>query len=353
MMQPFYSSHDFYAVDNKDQIYKWLAKTESDTVSRNSVVAADITPSGMIHIKPILLLFNRYEMSYVNGWDGNKVKVADGYIMAPRMGAGQKEDDNSFTGVIMGVKQQNVDSKENQRIGLFGFNHGEQSMFLNSRDGSAIFGLSGSGQITIDPSTKKGLLYSGNYWKDYNSSDGKPKNYSKSNENGAGMLIDLTTPEIKFGSGKFLVTPEGEMTAQGGGHIARWDITDYTIESNVTASQGKLVLHSGIYEDDNGNTQYGYGYIYSGHHSYFGSYSKGFYLSHAGLSVCNGNRSRLELSTDGDPVIYSGSHSTVDSNAQGFYLGQDGLSISGRYYDNATDPDHRHPITSKIAIFLC
>ena len=124
----------------------------------------------------------------------------------------------------------------------------------------------------------------------------------------------------------------------------------YTIESNVTASQGKLVLHSGIYEDDNGNTQYGYGYIYSGHHSYFGSYSKGFYLSHAGLSVCNGNRSRLELSTDGDPVIYSGSHSTVDSNAQGFYLGQDGLSISGRYYDNATDPDHRHPITSKIAI---
>ena len=38
------------------------------------------------------------------------------------------------------------------------------------------------------------------------------------------MLIDFSTPEIKFGSGKFKVSPEGHIHAAGGGDIAGWQL---------------------------------------------------------------------------------------------------------------------------------
>ena len=40
------------------------------------------------------------------------------------------------------------------------------------------------------------------------------------------MIIDLSTPQIGFGSGNFTVTKEGYITARGGGHIAGWSILD-------------------------------------------------------------------------------------------------------------------------------
>lgn len=208
---------------------------------------ADLPESGpgMILIKPIVTILNRYEMSNINGWDGNKLKMTDGYLLAPQIGAGKKSSTGLFTGVVMGVKQLKPNSNENQRIGMFGFNDGIQSLFLNAEDGSAIFGLPGKGQITIDPRMEKGLLYSGNYWRDYNTKDGKPKSYSNSNLNGQGMLIDLTTPEIRFGNGNFIVTKDGYVTAKGGGSIAGWRIGNSELYSNVTKGDGRLTLDSG------------------------------------------------------------------------------------------------------------
>ena len=339
---PFYCSSDIYVAgyDKKTETlvnYKWLEKSTHLDPTRDEEATAKNLSAGMIHIKPILTLFNRHGLANINGWDGNKLKIADGYLIAPQVGAGIKSDDNVFTGVIMGVKQVQPNSDRNQRIGMFGYYKGIQSFFLNSEDGSAIFGLPGAGQIIIDPKTNEGMLYSSNYWKNYSEKDGKPSSYEKSNWNEQGMLINLTKPEIRYGNGNFVVTESGHATIAGGGHIAGWKITDTTIESDITAANGKLVLDSGATVDEtldeNGNKvyHYNYGKIYCGRHNELGVNKKGFYLGFNGFSINNGNRSGLIFDMNDYPKIYSNQHETInDVSTSGFHLSQDGLCISNR-----------------------
>ena len=177
-------------------------------------------------------MLNKYGNAAINGWDGNSVSVDEngsGVILAPQVGAGQKESDNSFTGMLMGKVKES--GKSETEVGLFGYNFGVRSLFLNSKDGSAIFGKYGKGQMIIDPAADQALLYSTNYWKNYKS-DGKPTTYSSSNENGEGMLIDLTTPQIKWGNENFSVDKDGHVIAKGGGSIAGWEINDTQIFKN-------------------------------------------------------------------------------------------------------------------------
>lgn len=322
---------------------------------------ADVPTTGasLVFVKPVLTLFNRYEMSNINGWDGNKLKVTDGYLLAPQVGAGIKNN-GLFTGIVIGVKQIKPNSNEDQRIGMFGFRGGIQSIFLNAEDGSAIFGTPGKGQITIDPLRDKGLLYSGNYWKDYNAKDGKPKSYSNSNLNHEGMLIDLTTPEIRFGNGNFVVDSSGHITAAGGGHIAGWKITDTTIESDVAAANGKMTIDSGATcagIDANGNKIYTYGQakIYSGTHSTLNSNSAGFYLSNDGLSI--GPSFRINTSgsfyigynatTFGCTNLNDPKNYTISGNANSIYIGIEGIRLGQNFaVDDEGNIVTRHLIVS-------
>ena len=363
--------------------------------------------------KPIVFTYNRYEMSFLNGWDGNKLETGDGYIIAPQVGAGIKNNDNSFTGIVLGVKQIK-ERDSNSKVGLFGYNYGIQTLFLNARDGSATFGRAGSGQIIIEPK-QEAIIKSGNYNEDTNrylyeelypqptswrenpaelgyyeygydstqaiytyihTTDNYPNSnktyYKKINDKG-GMLINLTKPEIRFGTGNFIVSKEGHITAKGGGNIAGWNINDTQIyknnlyidsgtEKTTTNTQGQQVSYTsyGIYSgtssssvhDTISSTKSGFylgpsglsisnstrsrielnvsgdPVIYSGNHYQLSETTKGFYLSQDGLSISNGSQSRIELNTSGNPVIYSGSHNQLSETVRGFYLGQDGLSIS-------------------------
>jgi len=326
------------------------------------------------HYKPILFLYNRYELDFINNWDGNKLELGDGYLIAPQMGAGIKDSVNRFTGIVMGVKQ----VKEGTRgdIGLFGYNEGIQSIFLNAKTGSATFGQRGEGQIIFEPSAKQAIIKSGNY------NDGNKEIYVRVYPNGgnpaelayfeyvydptqekydyilstdthvnsnkayyqktsekAGMLIDLSTPEIKFGTGNFKVTKEGHITAKGGGEIAGWTINDTQIFKN------KIYIDSGtVKEKDDGTTYttfgfYGSPFSASGIHDTLDSTAKGFYLGTDGLSIVGSyseyvygqhytRTSKFQINTNGNPKIFSGGHETLDSKLKGFYLGQDGFSIS-------------------------
>ena len=90
---------------------------------------------------PFYFSLNTHELASLNGWDGNSVAIDDenGYILAPQMGAGIKDDaDNTFTGIVMGIEQK---SQQNNEIGLFGYNHGRRSIFLDAKTGNATFGL--------------------------------------------------------------------------------------------------------------------------------------------------------------------------------------------------------------------
>ena len=63
--------------------------------------------------------------------------------------------------MLMGsVKEAGKNKKD---IGMFGYNFGERTMFLNAEDGSAIFGKKGPGQIILDPAAEKAMLYSSAY----------------------------------------------------------------------------------------------------------------------------------------------------------------------------------------------
>ena len=194
---------------------------------------------------PIYMLINRYNNAALNDWDGNSIDLGEnnGTILAPQIGAGKKDQNtNTFTGVVMGVEK----IGENQQIGLFGYESGQRSIFLDSQTGKAEFGKQGEGKIVIDPRNSHAQIYSGNYQVAELNQDGSVKTA------GAGMLIDLTEPYIDFGSGDFKVNSDGHITARGGGTIAGWNISN----TALTSPNGKLKLENTNinFKDSSNNT---------------------------------------------------------------------------------------------------
>ena len=150
-----------------------------DGVCVNSAIVCNYYRNGNVigRIRvPIHFLLNRYGLAQINDWDGNSVQIDNdgGFILSPQMGAGSKNSSNQFTGVLMGEVRTAGKSRSN--TGLFGYDKGVRSFFLNSQNGSALFGKQGNGQIIIDPTVNRALIYSGNFWKDsyYDSETGLP-----------------------------------------------------------------------------------------------------------------------------------------------------------------------------------
>lgn len=268
--------------------------------------------AAIIHVKPIVMTINRYGNSYINGWDGNKLYIDEEngqYLFAPQVGAGYK-DDGRFTGMLMGLRGSNgVD--EQTDVGLFGYNKGQQSIFLNARDGSATFGVSGAGQIKIEPGSDTARLYSGNYKKPVRDGNGNIL------EEGAGMEIDLTDPHIYYGNENFKVDKDGVLSAQegdiGGWIIGRND-KDSGSGGNILSSPRDVQtttsrpLDQTIFLDPN---------VIKNEDGTF--------------SIANTSRR---------PSIYTGGHKNLNNLTEGFYFGPDGLSI-GKYfkvtYDNGLE----------------
>lgn len=106
-------------------------------------------PEAEIYI-PIYISLNTYGLASLNAWDGNHIEINedDNYILAPQVGAGVKDNDNKFTGVVIGKAQQydhlksdgTIDT-EQQSVGLLGYSHGKQSILLDAETGNATFGL--------------------------------------------------------------------------------------------------------------------------------------------------------------------------------------------------------------------
>lgn len=106
----------------------------------NNMVVAEIDDAVEIRV-PIHMSLNTFGLASLNQWDGNHVEINEdsNYIMAPQIGAGLKDNNNRFTGVVMGTAQ--TYDQQDPQVGLLGYVKGEQSMFLDAEDGSASFGL--------------------------------------------------------------------------------------------------------------------------------------------------------------------------------------------------------------------
>ena len=90
---------------------------------------------------PIHMSLNTFGLASLNAWDGNHIEInEDGnYIVAPQIGAGVKDENNRFTGIVMGTAK-TYDQNE-ASVGLLGYSKGKQSIWLDADTGNAIFGL--------------------------------------------------------------------------------------------------------------------------------------------------------------------------------------------------------------------
>lgn len=163
-------------------------------------------------IHPIIMYLDTYSNEAINGWDGTALDTGDGeYIFAPQVGAGTKDSQNRFTGVVMGK-----DSGQD-KVGLYGYQEGVNTFGL-MEDGTAFFGASsGGGRIEING--KSGSIKGGGGG---NNSTGMTINFADLNPGN-------NTTAIKIGGGVFEVTYDGTLKA-----------TSATIEGQIFAQSGKI-----------------------------------------------------------------------------------------------------------------
>lgn len=133
-------------------------------------------------VQPIIITQNRYASSTLNDWNGSlTIDEKNGTILSTAVGAGKKETDNSFSGVLMGDigRGMNFDSDNMSGLGVYGFHYGDQSFCL-SVDGTAFFGKAGRGRIHFDGNS--GTIASASY---------EAVRRNPDIESSAGMMIDL------------------------------------------------------------------------------------------------------------------------------------------------------------------
>ena len=111
--------------------------------------------------QPLLILKNKFPNSLINKWNENLlIDEENNTIMSAMMAAGTKDEENKFSGVLMGAIQGKSEGALAQH-GLYGYQAGEQS-FAFKEDGTAFIGKSGKGRIEFDgnKSTIKSSGYS-------------------------------------------------------------------------------------------------------------------------------------------------------------------------------------------------
>lgn len=138
--------------------------------------------SNVVWSQPILVIQNKYPSAMVNKWDGQlNIDDNNNFIGVAQIAAGKKEDNNTFTGVLMGsFGDGKADSSLSKNTGVYGYYQGKQVYALKD-DGTATFGKSGNGQIEIKGDS--GKIKSAGY------------------DNGNGLLIDLKESQIDGQSG--------------------------------------------------------------------------------------------------------------------------------------------------------
>lgn len=185
--------------------------------------------------QPILIMQSRYDFAMLNDWDGTLTLDKDnGTILSTMLGAGRKNSDNSFSGVLIGDIKRGTDQQSASSLtGVYGLQDGRISYSL-TEDGKATLGANGNGQIIIDGS--KSLI--------------KTKGYDTTGC--SGMKIDLDTGllDIRNNSHKSLVhlsagldknnandDPYFLVQTQDGNQLIKIADTEYFLQSNKYSAQ--------------------------------------------------------------------------------------------------------------------
>ena len=143
--------------------------------------------NNIVWTQPIIITQNNYASSTLNEWNGEfEINEANGTILSTMVGAGRKNVDNQFEGVLMGdiEKGANFDSDNASGLGIYGFHQGNQSFYFGI-DGKAFLGKAGRGRINFDGNS--GTISSASY----QSQRVKKEDGTYEHHDTAGMLIDL------------------------------------------------------------------------------------------------------------------------------------------------------------------
>ena len=139
----------------------------------DSISIACKVDNEVIFVLPLYIYKRVYDSKLLNSWDGSlTLNKNDGIILSTMMGAGYKDDENRFTGVLMGDVSIADESPESSitefrpfysGTGLYGYNAGEKSFGLNI-NGKAFLGKAGRGQLLFDGD--KGSIFSAAWYID-------------------------------------------------------------------------------------------------------------------------------------------------------------------------------------------
>lgn len=196
--------------------------------------------------QPILIMQSQYDFAMLNEWNGSlTINEENGIILSTMLGAGRKNDDNTFSGVLIGDVKEGTGLYEVETLtGVYGIHKGVSSFALRE-DGTATFGKAGLGQIHIDGN--ESTITSQNYL-----------------SNGTGLFIDIDDGIIDIKEGenekaRFTLTSKNNTTlinvdkdnyylqsdnyTTGGANGTRIDLTDGYFE--VKSPYGKVGISGG------------------------------------------------------------------------------------------------------------
>ncbi len=329
---------------------------------------------------PICLTLNTYGLSSLNAWDGTHIEINEdeNYILAPQIGAGEKNGNNQFTGIVMGkaTTYDKVNDKgesiEDTSVGLLGYANGKQSIWLDAKSGKAVFGLPedqasqnnkyNEGRIILDPGGTSSianwkigsrLLYnivsgesqneSGKLFGKYTDNYAPKSEYSISPKD-SGILLSAAPSYISIKGQQFLAFPgpNGTVNTNEISKKVFFAYNDPTAKADSNKVSGKSEIYNGdsleLQLDPNQAELFG---IFL-HHKKRNSY--GYLVNKSGTQIAGANDDFLVIDPDGEsqdkysdedvvwertPKVYIDSYGRFITNA----LKESSVGIAPGYVD--------------------
>lgn len=186
-------------------------------------------------IQPILNIQNRYFSSTINKWDESlSIDNDSNTILAKMIGAGSKDSENRFSGVILGNWTGNVNQNDGgtfslaDNIGLYGFHEGETSFGFTSA-GLGFIGKAGHGRILLDGNNS--VITSSNW-------------VMNSTNNNFGTTTKGKGLYMKIDDGFILMRREAKQNSPiiKLNVLANGGLDDYVDDSNLTAEEPYAIM---------------------------------------------------------------------------------------------------------------
>lgn len=220
--------------------------------------------NNLVWVQPLYITMDAYGSSFFNEWDGSmKIDEDTNTILASVIGAGKKDKQNRYSGVVLGevdkVVKINSDGTKSvasnaANTGILGFHEGVQSFGLLN-DGTATLGKSGRGQIKFNGN--KGTIQSANY---VESQDGMQIDLDDAKISTPRLWIDgdykNDNPYFKIADSKDADESYFEVSSTGNVYMGKWSLDNqgqftglnnnkYTLMAPPGANNGNWVFAAG------------------------------------------------------------------------------------------------------------